>query len=375
MKIAIFTDTFLPSINGVVTSIVNLSRELVKKGHNVMIITSITKKKSKIDLGKNISIVRYKTLGLIKYPDFQLTAPNPFILNKVRDFKTDVIHSHMPSLLGWQALVCSKIFNVPIVGTYQTFLPGFVDCFPILAKFKNSFVQDIIWGYTKMYYNACDKITTLSHAMKDELIKNNIKSVDVVSDGVDLNNFYPRDTKKDGKTILQVGRISCEKNVDVTVRAFKILLKNIPDAKLIIAGSGPDLKKIKEMASDCKNIKLLGAVDHEKLPKIYSKADLFVTASTIEVEGLVILEAMACGLPIVGVDALAIPTIVAHEKNGFIAKPYNEEEIAKYMFLLLNKKELRQSFGKKSTEIVKKYSLEKTADKFEKIYKLLIDKR
>jgi glycosyltransferase involved in cell wall biosynthesis len=348
---------------------------MARKGHKVLIFTSSPKKKSEVDLGKNIFIIRYKPINIIKYPDFHMAVPNPTILGKIIKFKPDIIHSHMPTFLGWQAVFCSKIFDIPVIGTYHTLLNDFLGYFPIVCKFsRTKLMQEVTWEYTRRYYNSCDIVTTPSVAMKHELVKHGINHIISISNGVDLNKFHPRNIKKDGKTLLYIGRVGYEKNVDIVIKAFKLLLKKMPDAILVIAGSGPDIKKLKAISSDTKSIKFLGPINHEDLPNVYSMADVFVTASTIETEGLVILEAMACGLPIIGVNMLAVPHIVKHGKNGFVAHPYDKKEIASYMEILLKNKELREKFGRNSLEIVKKFSLEKTIDQMEKVYKLLIQK-
>lgn len=378
MRIAIFTDTFLPSINGIVTSVVNSSKKMAKKGHKIYIFTSKTKEHKHINLGRNISIEHFKPVNLIRYPDFQLTLPNPKIIRRVRKFRPDIIHTHMPSLLGWEAVLCSKIFDIPLVGTYHTLLPDFLEYLPLPKKInKSRITKAITWNYTRRFYNRCDLVTTPSESMKKELVKHKIRSpVRSISNGVDLNIFYPKRKKKNGKTIVHIGRISYEKNIDIIIKAFKLLVKKKTDSILLIAGRGPDIDKLKKDAGNLlnKNIKFLGPIPHEKLVDIYSSADIFVTASTVETEGLVILEAMACGLPIIGVDKLAIPHIVKHEKNGFIAKVGDEKQIAKYMETLLDDHNLRERMGKESLKIVKIYSLDDIINELEDLYHRLIRK-
>lgn len=377
MKIAVFTDSFLPNINGVVTSVVNSSKEMAKKGHKILIFTVKPKKCPKIDFGKNIYIVRFSPLNIIKYPDFSLAAPNYLkCLRILKRFRPDIIHIHMPSPLGWCALMASKSLDIPVIGTYHTLLPDFLEHTSLpkrITKSKTS--RKLTWKYTNNFYNRCDVVTTPSAVMRKVLIKYGIKKpVIFISNGVNLARFHPINSRKDGKTILHVGRISYEKNIDVLIKSFRILLKKKPDAKLLIAGKGPDMNNLKKITGKLlnKSIMFLGQIEHNKLAGLYSSADIFATASTVETEGLVILEAMACGQPIIGVNKLAIPYIVKHEKNGFIAHPYNEKEIADYMLKLLKDKNLRKKFGKESLRIVKDFSLDNIINKLEGIYKKLI---
>ncbi|GAG29562.1 unnamed protein product, partial [marine sediment metagenome] len=132
-----------------------------------------------------------------------------------------------------------------------------------------------------------------------------------------------------------------------------------------------ELKLLARKLKINKNVKFLGVVMGKNLVNLYQTSDIFITASTVETEGLVILEAMACGLPIIGVNALAVPTIVKHNKNGFVATPHDEKELADFSVKLLENKNLRNKFGKESLKIVKKYSLDNIINELERIYQHL----
>lgn len=374
MKIVFFTDTFPPQVSGVVTSVLNFSRELGKRGHQVYIFTLKQKKKAKLDLGPNVKIFYFPTTNLfVNYPDFKLVQPQLARTSKlIYKIKPDIIHTHCPSLHGWVALLCAKMFNIPIVSTYHTLLSDFL---------KHSFMEPIhdttvakatAWQYTRGYYNLVDLVISPSGAIKDELKKHGVKrKIEVVSNGVNACLFYPENLKKNGRRILHVGRISYEKNIDVLLKAFKIVIEKYPDAVLYIAGNGPDVDSLKELAKKLKiekNINFLGNIEHEKLRQVYSGSDVFVTASTIETEGLVILEAMSCGMPVVGVNKLAMPYIVKNGANGFLVNPGDFRAIAEGMEKLLKDKELRDKFSKNSLKMSEKFSLNYSIDKIEHIY-------
>ncbi|MBU0929857.1 MAG: glycosyltransferase [Nanoarchaeota archaeon] len=374
MKIAMFTDTFIPNINGIVTSILNSSEALAKRDHKIYIFTAKPKQKEYItkDLSNNISVFYHRRIKIVNYPDFQLAMPG-FIdtITKIKKIKPDIIHIHTPSFLGWSALLAAKIFKIPVVGTYHTLLPEFTEYLPLL-RFNKNLAKKLIWNYTKKFYNLCDVITTPSTAMKKELINNNIKKpIHFLSNGVDINKFHPIKIKKNKNTIIHVGRIGYEKSIDVLLKAFKELLNINRNAKLVIAGNGPDLEKLKSFSKELeinKNVKFLGSVNHSKLPFLYCSAEIFVTASTIETEGLVVLEAMACGLSIIGVNSMAIPNIVKNNKNGFISKPGDYKIMAKNINRLLNNKELNHKFSDNSLKLVQNYSLTSVIDKLERLY-------
>ena len=117
-----------------------------------------------------------------------------------------------------------------------------------------------------------------------------------------------------------------------------------------------------------KNIRFLGRKEHTKLNKIYKEHDIFITASTVETQGVVILEAMASGLPIIGVKKLAIPDLVKNNVNGYVTKPFDEQEMSEKIRILYEDGKLRKDFGKNSTELVIEHDVKNVIEKLEKIY-------
>jgi len=147
-------------------------------------------------------------------------------------------------------------------------------------------------------------------------------------------------------------------------------------SNLWIVGRGPEEKRLREYVNKNKleeSIKLFGCIENSKLPEIYKKADILVTASTIETEGITILEGMSMGLPVVGVDARAIPLLIKKDV-GFIAKPYNEKEIAEFIIKLAKNYKLRLKLGKNASKKAEEYELEKVVSDLYKGYQSLINK-
>ncbi|MCC6274520.1 MAG: glycosyltransferase, partial [Leptospiraceae bacterium] len=169
-----------------------------------------------------------------------------------------------------------------------------------------------------------------------------------------------------------VGRISYEKNCDVIINSFKLINEQIPSSTLTIIGEGPALGSLKIQAEKlglADKIHFLGFINHDILHEYYPKYDAFLTASTMETQGLVILEAIACGLPAIGVNSFAIPELVVDNKNGYIAEPFNVREIADKTILLLTGKEKFSEFSKASIEIASEHELGKCVDKMEEVYR------
>ena len=373
MKIAVFTDTFVPQVNGVVTSILNSTTNLAKRGNKIMIFSPKIGKR--LNLHKNIEIVELKSFNLLKrYKEMEVRIPTFLnVLKKVKRFNPDIIHINTPLGIGDEGFLCAKVLKKPIVGTYHTLLPDFLRHINLAGLEKKEFMRYITWKYSNFIYDRCNVVTAPSAMIKKELKKNELKTkIEVISNGVDLNKFYKKKINKNGITILHVGRMSYEKNVDVVLQAMKIV-SEYKKVNFMIVGGGPDLERLKDYSKKINlNVKFTGNIKNEELVDYYNKADIFVTASTIETEGIVLLEAMACGLPIVGVNKLAIPEVVKDGKNGFIAKVNDPEDIARCLKILIKNPDLINKFSKNSLKLVKNYSLENSIRKLEKIYNSLL---
>lgn len=403
LKIAYFSDSFYPQINGVVTSILNSSRKLAEIGHKIHIFTIRDKTGAKkIKLHKNIEITYYRSIDAFKYPGFELVIPKTInCLREIRKFGPDIIHIHAPTLLGWEGVICGKLFNIPTVATYHTLIPDFLKHSPIPKIGEYEIAKKMAWKYTNNFHEKCNVTVTPSEAMKRELIKNGLDMpIEVVSNGVNLELFYQRERTNKKFRILHVGRISYEKNIDVVVKAvvefnenlnkFSVcrnLSKNFQQAKKTnrrdfefwVVGSGPDLDKIKELVKTLgisEFTKVTGPISNSELPDIYSNSDIFITASTIETEGIVLLEAMACGLPIIGVNARAIPDLIKNSVNGFVVKIGDYKAMSVKLLELYENRNLVKIIKLNNIQEAKKYDVDKCIFKIIEIYKqLIMDKK
>ena len=371
MRIAIFTDTFLPNTNGVVTSILNHIKELSSRGHKILLLT-LGEKKEKYNLDKNIQVIQYRGVTIPTYKDYQFRIPKYKHTHKeLIKFKPDVIHVQTPFTMGWDAIINSKRLGIPLVGTHHTF---FADYTKHLFLVDLKIARKLSDKYIKLFFNKCDLITSPSKSLLKELKKIGVKTRIVkIPNGVNIKNIkMKQDIKKKyglEKTVLYMGRVSYEKSIDIVLKSMKKVQKKIPEAKLLIVGGGPDLKKLKQLSKKLEvdtiftGIKLgQDLVDH-----IYA-GDVFVTASKSENQPMSILEVLSCKKSMVGVNSKGVPELIINNKNGLIAKPDNTEDIAKKIIRLLDNKKLREKFEKASLKSIKEYSIDKITDKWEEQY-------
>jgi glycosyltransferase involved in cell wall biosynthesis len=384
MRIAIFTDTFLPTVDGVVSATLNLSKGLADRGHKVYIIAPKSGKKEVFSY-KNIIVKRVSSVKAFFYKDYSFTSIfNLEIFNYLKKEKIDLIHFQTPISLGMEAILISKLLKVPLVGTFHTFFmdPQYLEH----IKVNNRFVQGVSWTYARFYYNQCDLITCPSESTRKELLSHDFNQpLEVISNGIDFGIFKNPDWKKVRKKFLKkmnylllfVGRIAHGKNINYLLDCFKLVVKKVPDAVLLIVGDGPQMDEVKQKIKKLnleKNIIFTGKIPHEDLVKssIYKACDLFVTASTTENQPMTVLEAQVNGLPCVGISERGVKDLVKNGYNGFLARDGNKKEFADKIVKILLDKKLRKKMRENTIKEIEKHKLSKVISVWEKEYSKLI---
>ena len=359
MKIAYFTDTYEPQINGVVTSIKLSAENLRKNGHEVYIFCPSGPKKDKYTYP--IFSKKFRN-----YPEYKVGLPSFDLIKKIEKIKPHIIHIHTPVIIGAMGLAVARLLNIPIVITYHTLLKDYIG-YITSDKLGNDFID----VYTSWFLNRSSTVIVPSTPIKKILRKVGIKKpIKVLPTPIDTNIIDKRPKRKNKKlTILHVGRLCKEKKIEIVLNAFKDVLKKI-DARLIITSSGPDEKRLKKITKDLgisKNVRFTGYLPIKKLKELYSTAHVFVSASDTETQGLVILEAMANGCPIIARNALGFKDVIKDNKNGILFD--DEEELSEKIILLLKNKKLRNRLIKEGFKTVKKINSENYIKKIEKFYK------
>lgn len=409
MNIAIFTDTFLPKIDGIAVSVDHFCRLLAEKGHSFTICCPKYSDKDgeEPDYGPAIQIYRFKNASLPSYPDVKVVLPSQKkIFKSVNDFKADIIHIQTPGLLGQYGVVASRMFGVPIIGTYHTLVSEqeaylsfyrmlrvdkLLDLFLDNKKIKKrlqklerieefatkKLKKALLWKLSNKIYEACHTIITPTEMIKNELLAHGVKKpISVISNGMDFSLFRNGRIKEEPQNrppkLIHVGRISFEKNVEVVLRAFALLQDRLPGITLDVYGDGPALTSMKIEARNLTDVKFHGFVSRDQLPDIYPNYDLFLTASTMETQGLVVLEAMASGLPCVGVDSFALPELIQEGRNGFVVPPYDHQLMADRAETILKDGRMFRSFSEQSLEIAHGHNILECADRLEQLYRNVI---
>ncbi|PTD93732.1 glycosyl transferase family 1 [archaeon SCG-AAA382B04] len=360
MNIAIFTDTYFPQINGVTYTISLWKEELEKRGHKVKVFfpkSSYSPKQNEIEI---------KSISLPFYNGYRIGLPTK--LNKYLK-NTDTIHTHTPFSLGMIGAYYSKKLNIPRISSYHTPPEDYIDYLPGSSILKFPLIP-IYRFWERKFMNTSLGVTAPSKTAKLELEDKGIDNVFVLENGVDTDFFFP--TKKTFKEKFEAnhligysGRHSKEKNLIDLIN----VAEKLKDAEVLIAGDGPYKYEYEEMADGIENIHFLGFLDREELPSFYSSLDVFVFPSLAETQGLVGLEANACGTPIVGAREKALKETIIEGVNGYKYEANNISDLYNKIKLCLDKEE---ELEEKSKKLAEKHSIENAIKKLVNHYKRVI---
>jgi len=379
MRIAMFTDTYLPARDGVVSSILLTRAQLERMGHEVFIFAP--------DPGnghKEEDVYYFRSLNYKKYPGYNAAI---FPSNKceiLRELKVDIIHNHGLLFMAVRSMFASRTLHIPNLVTFHTMLTD-------AAKFYSPIdVPDWMltrpfWFYLRELLERADAVVAPTNAIKNELLSYapSMHRVEVIPTGVDTSRFSPtvdgaafrdRYGLRDEKVLMHVGRIAMEKNLDLILDGFSLLSKEDPQVKLLLVGEGPAKKhyqqKVHDMGLESK-VLFTGFVPDDELPSAYAACDAFTIASKFETQGLAALEAMATGKPVAGINFRAVAEMVRPGENGYLFEEDVRSCASAMREALLHSQELRESTRRSALD----YSQEKSALKLVELYEATIERK
>lgn len=381
MRIGIFTDSYKPYTSGVVTSITTFSEELERLGHDIY--TFAPSYPGYRSQEKNV--FRFFSVPAPTNPDYSLAVPiSPRLGLTVKKLKLDIAHVHSPFLLGRWGAKCARRFGLPLVFTYHTLYDQYVHYIPI----PQEVARELAIRYSRHFCNQCDLVITptpeVERLVRGYGIHTRIK---VIPTGVPVHRFRNRrpgwlrknwDIPVDAPVCLFVGRLTREKNLEFLLESFQLVKTECPQAVLVIVASGPLEAELKRSAANLgliegRDLYFTGRLPYEDLIDVYFDADLFVFASVTETQGLVLIEAMAAGLPVVAVRAYGVEDMVDDGVNGYLS-PLNRQEFAGRVIRLLRDDSLRQGFSDAALVKADQMSSRAMARKLEAEYLRLLEK-
>ncbi len=348
MRIALFTETFLPKVDGIVTRLKHTVEHLQRQGHQVLIFSpdgGLTEYKGAVIHGVS-------GLPLPWYPELKMAFPSPALRRELNRFKPDLIHVVNPAILGIGGIYYAQKLNIPLVASYHTHLPKYLEHYGL------GHLEALLWFFLRQAHNRARLNLCTSNAMVQTLTDHGIHHTDLWQRGVDTETFHPsleslemRSRLTQGHPadplLLYVGRLGAEKEI----HRIKPILQAIPNARLALVGDGPNRENLEKHFADTKT-HFVGYLAGKELGSAYASADAFIFPSRTETLGLVLLEAMAAGCPVVAANSGGIPDIVTPGENGYLFDPQDElSAIAATQQLLANRQhrsQLRQNAREES---------------------------
>jgi glycosyltransferase involved in cell wall biosynthesis len=303
---------------------------------------------------------------------------SPRIGRIIKKINLDIIHAQHFLVCGQIAWYYSKKFNIPLIFTHHTRYDLFTDYVPLIPKEISKPLAQLLCAF---YSDTCDGVIAPSQDVKNLLLKYKVKApISVIPTGVDTEFFSKNGSQflrkkynlsKNAFLLLTISRLDSGKNVSFLIESFRRISKKYANAYFIIVGGGPSKKDLELQSIKLgleEKIIFTGEILHKKMPDYYSSADIFVFSSLIETQGLVIVEAMASGLPVVAVKANGAKDIITHKQNGFLCSQ-NIDEFSKTVSKLIRNPDLRKKVSENAIKTVKDYSVEKSAKKLVDCYK------
>jgi glycosyltransferase involved in cell wall biosynthesis len=318
LKIALFTETFLPKVDGIVTRLTKTVQHLVTAGDEVLIVCP----EGAPDTYLGAQVLGVPAMPLPLYPELKLALPRPMVAEALDAFAPDLVHVVNPAVLGLGGIWLAKTKGYPLVASYHTHLPKYLEHYGL------GMLEPLLWELLKAAHNQASLNLCTSTAMVAELRDKGIQHTALWQRGVDTDLFRPElrsdvmrqrllnGRSDSGQLLLYIGRLSAEKQIE----RIRPVLDAMPEARLALVGDGPYRQQLETLFAGSA-AHFVGYLAGNELASAYASADAFLFPSSTETLGLVLLEAMAAGCPVVGANRGGIPDIVTDGENGCLYEP------------------------------------------------------
>ncbi|MBJ8186130.1 glycosyltransferase family 4 protein [Bacillus mycoides] len=344
MRVAIFTDTFTPQVNGVAKTLERLTKYFQKE--NIAYSVFAPQHTAEDNFVTNVNKMRSIPLTIL-YPECRFAFPTPRIKRELLAFKPDIIHIATPFNMGLCGLYYAKKLSIPVVGSYHTDFDAY------LRYYKIEFLSNMLWNYLSWFHSHMQKNFVPSFETLHQLKNKGFQALSIWGRGVDCTLFHPTYNKDlfrkkyniTAKYVLSyVGRLAPEKDIDTLQTLIQTTNKERDDIHWLIAGDGPLAKGLHENVPKT-NVTFTGYLQGKDLAEVYASSDLMVFPSTTETFGNVVLESLACGTPVIGANSGGVKNIITDGKTGFLCEPKNANSFLSSIYELLNNEEMRKQMS------------------------------
>jgi glycosyltransferase involved in cell wall biosynthesis len=340
MRVALITETFLPNVNGVVTTLCRLLEHLRDHGHEALLLAPEGGPTSYA----GAEIIAMRGMPIPSYPELRLTPPQLGMTARLRRFRPDVVHLAGTVALGVAGRHAARQIRAPLVSAYHTDFPAYT------AHYGIGFLRDWLYSYLRWVHNSCAVTLCPSSATIAELRAHGFRRLRRWARGVDTARFHPSRRSEawraavgagpDERVLLYVGRLAPEKRVELLADA----LTHLPNTRLVLVGDGPARPALERRLAGT-SAHFAGYLRGDELAAAYASSDMFVFPSDTETFGQVIQEAMASGLPVVAARAGGAIDLVRDEVSGALFTPGSAADLRRHVVELLAAPELAAAMG------------------------------
>ena len=368
MRIALFTETFLPKVDGIVTRLRHTVEHLQRNGNQVLVFCPDGGMKEY----KGAKIYGVSAFPLPLYPELKLALPRPSIGVALEKFKPDLVHVVNPAVLGLGGLYYANAQQIPTVASYHTHLPQY------LHHYGLGILEPVLWELIKVVHNQAQLNLCTSTVMVEELRGHGVERLDLWQRGVDTETFHPdlasvkmrshlSQGHPESPLLLYVGRLGAEKEIE----RIKPVMEAIPGARLALVGDGPNRSNLEKYFAGTPT-HFVGYLKGKELGAAYASADAFIFPSRTETLGLVLLEAMAAGCPVVAARSGGIPDIVTDGVNGYMFDPTDEEGAIAATVRLFEQKAERETLRQNARNEAERWSWAAATRQLEDYYRSVL---
>lgn len=355
-----------------------LSKELSERGHDVTVFTSSDKSFSYEENVDGLEVYRVSPIGKI----YNVPIAPSLLPTLIRKRKPDIVHGHQyPVFFSDVSSMISRFLKTP----FLLHVHVVAEAKSLLSNLVSSVYYRTIG---KFPLNHASLIVTPSFAYKRTILQMNVpeQKIRVIPYGIDMSRFNPKNDGsafrekygcEDSKLILSVGRLNYQKGFNYLIEAASEVLQSFPNAKFVIVGGGEELNSLKDLSTRLglsETIVLTGAIPTAEMPEAYAAADVFVLPSIFESFGITLIEAQACGKPVVATRVGGAPEALQENETGIIVEPRDSEQLAEAITRIMTDEKTARIMGENGRKFVRtRFNLQKNVDEIIDVYEQLVD--